>query len=79
MHIGGKTYRVDHAGDPPAPTMGERVIDFGGMLDWYLWFHKRGTNDFTVSRIDLDMTIYYLDDTTNAWTTPDGREYPEER
>jgi hypothetical protein len=71
MKIGGKTYRVYNAFDPIAPNGGERVIDFAGVLDYYMWVHKaEALGGFAVSRIDADLDIYYYDSELNEYVSP---------
>jgi hypothetical protein len=72
MTIGNKTYRVDNAFDPIAPKGGERIIDSAGVLPYYMWVHRIPGSTFTVSRIDEDGNIYYLDGETGKYTSPDG-------
>jgi len=78
MRIGDKSYPVYNAFDPIAPTGGERVLDFAGALDYYFWFHRRpGSAFFTMSKIGLDMTIFYIDDQTRQFTTPRGEVWDD--
>jgi hypothetical protein len=72
MRIGGKNYPVHNAFDPIAPKGGARVIDFAETLDYYLWIHKKPDGNFTASRIDFDMNIFYYDDQTQRYTAPNG-------
>jgi hypothetical protein len=68
MVIGKETYPVYNAFDPIAPKGGLRVIDFAGVLDYYMWYHKK---------LDLDLNIYYLDPATNKYTSPKGVTFKE--
>jgi hypothetical protein len=72
MRIGEKDYHVYNAFDPIAPKGGERVIDFAGTLDYYMWMHKKPDKTFTISKIDPDLNIYYFDETTGNYTNPKG-------
>jgi hypothetical protein len=58
--------------DPIAPKGGERVIDPAGTLDYYMWIHKKLDGKFTVSRIDMELNVYYYNETTGNYTTPKG-------
>jgi hypothetical protein len=72
MVIGREAYPVYNAYDPIAPRGGLRIIDFAGVLDYYMWYHKMPNGEFAVSWIDLDLNIYYLDPVTNKYTSPKG-------
>jgi hypothetical protein len=72
MVIGKEIYPVYNAYDPIAPKGGLRVVDFAGVLDYYMWFHKMPNGEFKVSWIDLDLNIYYMDPATNKYTSPKG-------
>jgi hypothetical protein len=72
MTIGKKTYRVDNAFDPIAPKGGERILDYAGVLPYYMWVHRIPGSTFTVSRIDEEGDIYYLDGETGKYTSPGG-------
>jgi hypothetical protein len=72
MVIGKEIYPVYNAFDPIAPKGGLRVIDFARVLDYYMWYHKKLDDEFTVSWIDLDLNIYYLDPAMNKYTSPKG-------
>jgi hypothetical protein len=73
VKIDGKIYRIYNAYDPIAPKGGEKVIDFAGTLDYYMWFHKvESLGRFTMSKIDGDLNIYYYDEDTKEFVSPQG-------
>jgi hypothetical protein len=72
MNIGGKAYRVYNAFSPIAPKGGERVEDYAGVLDYYAWFHKGPDGGFTMSKIDMELNIYYYDEQTGEYINPVG-------
>jgi hypothetical protein len=72
MSIGNKTYPVYNAFNPIAPTGGERVIDFAGTLNYYIWTFKRQNGEFTAAKIDMDLNIYYYDETIEKFISPNG-------
>jgi hypothetical protein len=76
MKIGNKSYRVYNAFDPIAPTGGERVINYAGALDYYMWiFNSNG--GFKIAKIDRELNIYYYDEITKKFTNPEGTIFPE--
>ncbi|MDR3276137.1 MAG: hypothetical protein LBT11_02825 [Treponema sp.] len=75
MRIGEKEYHVYNAFDPIAPTGGERVIGFAGVLDYYLWLFI-SNNIFTMARIDMEFNIFYYDEHTGEFTSPKGEVFP---
>ncbi|MDR3047345.1 MAG: hypothetical protein LBU51_07010 [Bacteroidales bacterium] len=77
MRIGDKDYRIYNAFDPIAPKGGERVIDYAGVLDYYMWIHKAPNGDFAVSRIDKDLNIFYYDQETQKYASPTGEVMEE--
>lgn len=72
MNIGGKRYRVYNMFDPIAPKGGERVLDPAGVFEYYMWVHKKPDGGWTISRIDMELNIYYHDEGTEEWTSPEG-------
>jgi hypothetical protein len=76
IQIGDKDYHIYNAFDPIAPKGGERVIDYAGVLDYYMWIHKTSDGDFTVSRIDNEFNIFYYDQETQKYTSPAGKVIP---
>jgi hypothetical protein len=71
MKIKDKTYHVYNAFDPIAPKGGERIIDFSGVLNYYMWLFNT-KNGFKVARIDMKLNIFYYDEETNVFVSPSG-------
>jgi len=61
MQIGSNVYNIYLESDPIAPTRGERILDLGGILDYYMWIHKGSDGNFTMSIIDKNLNVYYYD------------------
>jgi hypothetical protein len=55
---------------------GKQVLDSAGVLNYYMWVHKTD-NGFTVSRIAINLSIYYYDQETTKWTSPAGKVFTE--
>jgi hypothetical protein len=77
MKIGDKNYRVYNAFSPIAPAGGERVIDFAGTFNYYMWIFKKQSGVFTTAKIDMELNIYYYDDNAQAFISPNGSIFEE--
>jgi hypothetical protein len=67
MRIGSRVYRVYLSSHPLTPSRGERILDSGGALDYYIWIYKADTGYFSTALIDGDLYVYYYDDTTKTF------------
>ena len=67
MQIGQKTYNVYLESDPIAPTRGERILDMGGVKDYYMWIYKNSDDHFTLGLIDKDLNVYYYNSETDNY------------
>ncbi|MDR0551059.1 MAG: hypothetical protein LBG72_03455, partial [Spirochaetaceae bacterium] len=76
MKIGNKNYHVYNSFDPIAPKGGERVIDFAGVLNYYMWTFKN-QDGFSVAIIDMKLNIFYYDEETEKYTSPAGDIFKE--
>ena len=64
MQIGQKTYNIYLESDPIAPTRGERILDMGGVLDYYMWIYKGNDDYMTIGIIDKNLNVYYYNNKT---------------
>jgi len=67
MQIGQKTYNIYLESDPIAPTRGERILDMGGVKDYYMWIYKNSDDYFTLGLIDKDLNVYYYNNETDNY------------
>jgi len=77
IKIGGKVYPLYNAFDPIAPKGGERVVCWAGALDFYMWFFRIKGQEWTLAYIDMDLNIYYYDEHTQKYTSPNGAVFEQ--